>query len=177
VSAQPAEKAPGIPKWVPRVLPAWWPLAAAAAAVLIIGVVLLARGGKKKAAPPPRPAPVAAAPAPAPIAVPPPAPEKTEAKPPPPPKIAQANPNAKNFDRAQKAIWTGQSAIAESALHELLAKKNLPKKDRARATRMMGDMFARKGDKPHASEWYRKSLPLVEPAERIQVIKLIQSVR
>jgi serine/threonine-protein kinase len=172
---------PGIPKWAPRMLPAWWPIAAAAAAVAAIALVLL--GSRKKPAPRP-PAPIAAAPAPAPVPAP--APEvvaKTEEKPPPPPVApppapAPANPYAKSFERAQRAIWTGQAAVAESTLQEILAKRKLPKRDRARATRMMGDMFAKKGDKQHAGEWYRKSLQLFDdPGERAKVVKLLQALR
>ncbi|HEX9578244.1 MAG TPA: serine/threonine-protein kinase, partial [Myxococcales bacterium] len=165
-TARPVTK-PGIPKWAPRVLPAWWPVVAAAALALVIGILLLARGGKKKAAPP-RPPPIAAAPAPRTLPSPP--PEK--------PPAAAANTDAKKFERARRAIRAGKFAVAKSALQDLLATETLPRKDRARATKMMGDMFARKGDKPQAKEWYRKSLRLFDdPAERARVVKLLQALR
>jgi serine/threonine-protein kinase len=181
VPAQRPEPIPGLPKWAPRLWPSWWPLAAAAALVVIIGTVLLARGGKKKT-PPARPAPVTTSPAPAPVSPPAPNPALAPAPNPAPEKPgkpAQApNPNAKLFERAQKAIWTGQPALAESSLQDLLSRKKLPKPDRARATKMMGDMFAKKGDKQHATDWYRKSLQLYDdPSERAKVVKLLQSLR
>jgi hypothetical protein len=179
VGAKRPPTVPGIPKWAPRMLPSWWPVAAGAALVLAVSVVLFARGGKKRSAP--RPPPVAAVPAlvTAPPAAPAPLAEKEKAEIPPRPRVAPAaNPNAKSFERAQKAIWTGQSAVAQAALQGLLAKPDLFKRDRARATKMMGDAFAKNGDKQRAAEWYRKSLQLFDDsAERAKVIKLLQALR
>src|SRR5207244_5438350 len=62
VGAQRPSTRPGIPKWAPFVLPAWWPLAAAGALVVtVLAVVLLARGGSKPKTtpPPPQPTPIA----------------------------------------------------------------------------------------------------------------------
>src|SRR5207244_45535 len=69
VGAQRPITRPGIPKWAPVVLPAWWPLAAAGALVVIVlAIVLLARGSSKPKTtpPPPQPTPIAV-PAPPPV--------------------------------------------------------------------------------------------------------------
>lgn len=47
VPAQPPEKLPGVPEWMPRIRPLWWPRAAigaAAAGALLLAALLLTRG-------------------------------------------------------------------------------------------------------------------------------------
>ena len=80
----------------------------------------------------------------------------------------------KQFSSAQKALWTGQPAGAESILRELL-RKSLSRRDRARASRMMGDAEAKKGKKAAAAGWYRKSLKLAkDPDDRARLEKLLR---
>jgi serine/threonine-protein kinase len=92
-------------------------------------------------------------------------------------KPAQPAPSpwSKNFERAQKALWTGQPAEAESILQDVLRTSGLPRRDRARASKLMGDAQAKKGNRAAAAEWYRKSLKLFDdPEDREKVIKLLQ---
>jgi serine/threonine-protein kinase len=180
-----------------RQRPAWVARVAVAAAVALIAVAaLLARSGMRhekrteaapaagerahRAAPdemrqPAPAAPASAAPAPAPasaaISAAPPAETAPAAKPP-------RSPFARELERAQKQLWTGRAEGAEATLRPLLARSALPPRDRARASRMMGDAEAKKGNKAAAAGWYRKALQLsTEPAERDRLEQLIQAQR
>ncbi|MGZ6142482.1 MAG: serine/threonine-protein kinase [Myxococcales bacterium] len=98
---------------------------------------------------------------------------------PPPKKLAQAAPSpyAKQFERAQKALWTGQPDGAAGILQDLL-RRSLAKRDRARATKMMGDAEAKKGNKAAAAAWYKKSLKLYEdPDDREKVTAALSKLR
>ena len=89
------------------------------------------------------------------------------------PRAARPSAYTKQFASAQKALWTGQASGAESILKELLH-KSLPRRDRARASRMMGDAEAKKGHKAAAAGWYRRSLALSDdPDERARIQKLL----
>ena len=98
---------------------------------------------------------------------------------PPPParqRVTKAVPSvfSKQFANAQKALWTGQSAGAESILRELLHKP-LSRRDRARASKMMGDAESKKGHKAAAAGWYRRSAKLSDdPDERARLQKLLR---
>jgi serine/threonine protein kinase len=101
-------------------------------------------------------------------------------EPPRPNKLAQnaASPWAKNFERAQKALWTNRPAGAETILRDILKKPALSRRDRARASRMMGDAAAKRGSRAKATEWWRKSFQLYDdPEERAKVARLIQGSR
>ena len=99
--------------------------------------------------------------------------EPAPAPAPPAPRKAVPSVYAKQFGSAQKALWTGQPAGAERILRELL-RKSLPRRDRARASKMMGDAEAKKGHKAAAAGWYRKSLALsADPDERARIAKLL----
>jgi TPR repeat protein len=81
---------------------------------------------------------------------------------------------AKNFDRAQKALWTDQPASAENVLQDLLKRKHLSRRDRARAAKMMGDAESKKGNKTAAVRWYKKSLKLSDdPDDRARIERLL----
>jgi hypothetical protein len=127
------------------------------------------------AAPAPEPeeapaAPAPAAPAPAEPAQPP-APEPAHHK----PAQAAPSPNGKSFDRAQKALWTNQPKAARSLMADLLKLRTLTRRDRARASKLMGDAEARLGNKAKAAAWYRKSFQLYDdPEERAKVARLLQ---
>lgn len=85
---------------------------------------------------------------------------------------------AKELEHAQKQLWTGRAAGAEATLRPLLSKAALPPRDRARASRMMGDAEAKQGNKASAAEWYGRALQLsTEPAERDRLERLIQAQR
>ena len=89
----------------------------------------------------------------------------------------QRSPYAKTFDRAQKQIWTGQAAGAEVTLAHVLQQPRASRRDRARATKLMGDAEAKKGQKAIAIDWYRRSLKLTDSAaDRARVAKLIQQL-
>jgi hypothetical protein len=175
VAAPPPEKWPGIPNWVPFVLPAWWPRAALAAITfaLLLGALAIARSRKNTPL-----APVG------PVATVKPEPERNpgpEPKPEPgraPGAKVSASRYKSNFDRAQKAIWTGKPSIAEPILRNLLRKSRLPRRDKARASKMMGEVEAKKGNKSAAADWYRKSLRLQDDsAERERVVRLLQALK
>lgn len=86
-----------------------------------------------------------------------------------------ASPYSKIFDRAQKAIWTQKPVIAESILKQLLRNASLSRRDRARASKLMGDVEVKRGHKAKATTWYRKAFQLYDdPAERARVAKLLQ---
>jgi uncharacterized membrane protein YbaN (DUF454 family) len=184
VPPPPPERAPGIPRWAAFVPPRWWPVAVSAVAVALVAIYFAQRPKavaprpaapavmETAPAPSPIPAPVAA-PVPPPVAAPAPAPEA----PPPPPKIATAaSPYSKTFDRAQKALWTNDTKQAEALLRDLLKRKGLARRDRARASKMMGDAESKAGRKRKASRWYRKSLKLYDdPLERAKVARLLGS--
>src|SRR5205085_11526334 len=85
---------------------------------------------------------------------------------------------AKNFDRAQKALWTNQAGGAQTILRDILQKTGLTRRDRARATRMMGEGEAKKGNRAKAIQWWRQSFQLYDDAEeRAKVARLIQGSR
>ena len=198
VASPPPERAEGVPSRVAFVLKRWWPAAGGAvvAAALAVTLSIRARVG---ATPPsiPRevaalaPAAPAAQPAPAPpgatvpahaevapsVANGPAAPSTPDGEPPRPSKLAQnaASPWAKNFDRAQKALWTNQPGGAQTILKDVLRKPALSRRDRARASRMMGDAEAKKGNRARAAQWWRQSFQLYDdPEERAKVGRLIQ---
>jgi predicted negative regulator of RcsB-dependent stress response len=82
------------------------------------------------------------------------------------------------LDRAQKAIWTGKPSIAEPILRNLLRKSRLSRSDKARASKMMGEVEAKKGNKSAAADWYRRSLRLQDDsAERERVVRLLQALK
>jgi serine/threonine-protein kinase len=189
VPPAPAERPPGIPAWAAFVMPRWWPVAAAALVTVAIGTALVAR---ERPRPPPQafaqPAavalaqPVAPAPDPEPqaVLVEPPAPDPAQAEPPRPNKLAQnaASPWAKNFERAQKALWTNRPASAQTILHDILQKPGLTRRDRARASKLMGDALAKRGNRAAAAQWWRKSFELYDdPEDRAKVARLISGQR
>jgi len=194
VQPSPPEKPPGIPAWAVFVMPRWWPVAAAALVTVAIGTALIARERPRlppalakpapavaeQAAPqppvvvaqaaPPAPEPARAAPAD------PPPPDPAEAEPPRPNKLAQnsASPWAKSFERAQKALWTNRPASAQTILNDILRKPGLSRRDRARASKMMGDALAKQGNRAAAAAWWRKSFQLYDdPEDRAKVARLL----
>lgn len=185
VPPPPPERAPGIPKWAAFVPPRWWPYAAAAgvAAIALVGSVVLFRTRTKPrhdlpvtvatAGEPVAQAPAAAAPPPVAVEPAPAEPEPAISKPPLLTQLA-ASPYAKNFDRAQKALWTNRPAGAVTILRDVLRKPDLTRRDRARASKMMGDAEAKKGNRARAAEWWRKSFGLYDdPQERAKVARLL----
>ncbi len=201
VPPQPADEPPGVPDWMPRVWPAWWPRAAIAAAIAAVALIALLLS-RKKPAPPPRDAaapvaaragadkppeqsPIESAPpgtaAPAPQGTPPGAARAAETPPPaaaaPPDDRARPSPFAKQFDRAQKQLWTNQAPAAEATLQPLLARPRLDRRDRARASKLMGDAEAKRGNRAAALEWYRKAMALYEDAaDREKVARQMESL-
>jgi len=182
VPAATAGGPPRVSRWMASVRRR--PSAAAAGALILVAAVgLLAARARRTTTP--APAPVAqAAPAraaasealrsaaPAAEAVP------AEAEPRRPSKLAQyaASPWAKNFDRAQKALWTNRPGGAETILRDVLKKPGLSRRDKARATRMMGEAAAKKGNRAKAAQWWRQSFQLYDdPEERARVARLLQS--
>jgi hypothetical protein len=100
-----------------------------------------------------------------------------DGEPPRPSKLAHnaASPWAKNFDRAQKALWTNRPGGAQTILKDVLRRPALSRRDRARASRMMGDAEAKKGNRAKATQWWRQSFQLYDdPEERAKVGRLIQ---
>jgi len=155
----------------------WAALAGAAAAVLVATLALRAKA--------PRPAPMAV-PASARLAGPPPAPVQTAAlsapapvpEPPAPSAKPSPSPYAKNFERAQKALWTNRPTSAEAILRDVLKKRGLSRHDRAQASKLMGEAEAKRGNRARAGMWWRKSLALYEePEERARVALLLQGHR
>jgi hypothetical protein len=188
-----AERRFRVPRWAAFVPRRWWPyaLVSFAAAIGLVTAALLFRAGSK-----PRPVPVVAVATPAPQAqTPPAAPAVTETQAPAPaaaqPAAAErdvarptrltqlaASPYAKNFDRAQKALWTNRPAGAQTILRDVLKKPGLSRRDRARASKMMGEAEAKKGNKARAADWWRKSFQLYDdPEERAKVARLLQAAR
>jgi len=187
VSPAPAERVPGVPKWAAFVPPRWWPAAAALTLAVAAATVLTVRTHTKagaSAVPPaaaesPIPPSAAALPVPAPSPA---APSSEVAsaqpEPPRPSKLAQnaASPWAKSFDRAQKALWTNRPGGAETILRDILKKPGLTRRDRARASRMMGEAEAKKGHRANATHWWRQAFQLFDdPEERAKVARLIQA--
>jgi serine/threonine-protein kinase len=182
------EQAPGVPSWAVSVPPRWWrPLTAAAAVAVMAGVAMMVHARTRAPKPAARaevaaPLSTAAVP-PAPAAEPPQpsedaAPEESE--PPRPSKLAQnaSSPWAKNFERAQKALWTNRPAGAQTILTDILKKPSLTRRDRARASKMMGDAEAKKGNRAKAALWWRKSFALYDdPEDRAKVARLLQASR
>jgi hypothetical protein len=83
-----------------------------------------------------------------------------------PPANVDSSRWAKNFERAQKALSTGHPASARAILRDLLSKRSLSRRDRARASKLMGEAEAGMGHRRRASAWRRKSLQLEEELER-----------
>ncbi|HET7787023.1 MAG TPA: serine/threonine-protein kinase [Myxococcales bacterium] len=126
-----------------------------------------------------RAAPLAMEPAPAAVQT---APKAVQAE----PKAVQAAPKAapapspwaKDFERAQKALWTDHPASAQVILRDVLKKRHLSRRDRARASKLMGDVEAKLGHRSGAAAWWRKSLQLYEdPEDRARVSQLLQAQR
>jgi Protein kinase domain len=137
-----------------------WQAVGVAAAVAVVAAVLLLRGAKQRSAPvlaeaAPGLLPATATPAAEPATVPPAPAEPSDA--------AQGRPApsryAKNFERAQKALWVNRPSLAIAILRPLLMLP-LTRKDRARAEHMMGDATAKQGKKAAAARWYSHSLQL-----------------
>jgi hypothetical protein len=104
------------------------------------------------------------------------APDPAEEEPPRPTKLAQnaQSPWAKNFERAQKALWTNRPAGAVTILKDILRKPGLTRRDRARACKMMGDAEMKKGKRAQAAQWWRKSFQLYDdPEDRAKVARLM----
>jgi hypothetical protein len=199
VPAPPEERPPGIPKWAAFVPPRWWPLAAGVGAVAAITVVTLSLARRPASSKPAVTKAQAAAPSPgtaAPAGVVKsvvsaavaeamkrePAEDTTRLgqhsapeAPAPQRKTAPAPSRwSKQFATAQKALWTGKPASAESVLRKLL-RKHLSRRDQARAAKMMGDAEAKKGNKATAAGWYKKALKLSDdPDDRARVEKLLR---
>ena len=189
VPSPPPERIPGVPEWAVFVPPRWWP---AAAAVVLAGAVaaVLIRSAHERKAPATAAAIQTAAVPPVPRALEPtPAPAAADAlgtapapgaEPPRPSKLAQnaASPWAKNFDRAQKALWTSRSGGALTILKDILRKPGLSRRDQARASRMMGEAEAKKGNRAKAVQWWRRSFQLYDdPEERGKVARLLQAAK
>jgi hypothetical protein len=103
--------------------------------------------------------------------------DPVEAEPARPTKLAQnaSSPWAKNFERAQKALWTNQPGGARTILNDVLRKPGLSRRDRARASKMMGDAEAKKNQRAKAIGWWRKAFQLYDdPEDRAKVARLIQ---
>jgi hypothetical protein len=89
-----------------------------------------------------------------------------------------ASPWAKNFERAQKALWTNRPGSAQTILKDILRKPALSRRDRARASRMMGDAEAKKGSRAKAMQWWRQAFQLYDdPEERANMARLIAGKR
>jgi hypothetical protein len=186
VPPPPPERIPGVPAWAVFVPPRWWPAAVAVLLAGAVAAVLIVRSAHHRAAPQAgvRPAAVPAAPqalepTPTPAAALPIAPA-SGAEPPRPSKVAQnaASPWAKNFDRAQKALWTSRPGGALTILRDILRKPGLSRRDQARASRMMGEAEAKKGKRAKAVQWWRKSFQLYDdPEERAKVARLLQAAK
>ena len=160
--ALPREAAPAPVQKAPR-LRKRWQAVGVAAAVAVVAAVLLLRGSKPRTAPilaeaTPGLAPVIAAPAPQassagePVIIPLDQPDAAQGRPAP-------SRYAKNFERAQKALWVNRPSSAVAILRPLLMLP-LTRKDRARAEHMMGDASAKQGKKAAAAKWYSHSLQL-----------------
>jgi hypothetical protein len=182
LSTAPPDRVPGVPAWAAFVPPRWWPAGALVAVCLAVGGVLAVRsrthaGGSFAAAGGFAPA-AAAEPSASPGQI-----EETageQSEPARPSKLAQyaASPWAKNFDRAQKALWTHRPGGAQTILKDILQKPALSRRDRARASKMMGDAEAKKGNRAKATVWWRRSFQLYDdPEERAKVARLIGSER
>ena len=201
VPPQAPEKAPGIPGWAEFVPPRWWPLAAGSLAIAVVTSAALVLARRPASAPPAALMPaIASAPAPR-LVESSPVPNPTGSQPvvsaavteamkrepvqdpttlgrrdpadAPPPRKAVPSVYSKQFASAQKSLWTAQPAAAGSILHSLL-RKSLSKHDRARASKMMGDVEAKKGNRAAAARWYRKSLKFSDdPDARARIQKLL----
>jgi serine/threonine-protein kinase len=182
----PPQRESRFPGWTASLRQRRWQAFAGIALVLALVPVLLFRARHPSlqpvAAVPPTPARIAVAEAltnAADLAATPTAPTP-EAEPPRPSKLAQkaASPWAKNFDRAQKSLWTNRPSGAQTILRDILKKPDLSRRDRARASRMMGDAEAKRGNRSGATQWWRKSFQLYDdPEERAKVARLIQASR
>jgi serine/threonine protein kinase len=193
------EREEGVRSRAAFVVKRWWPAAAGAglAAALVIAPSIRAHVGATASSRPVKAAAIAPAAHPAPAGPEATVPASAEAapsgasdpatpdvpaaapygEPPRPSKLAQnaASPWAKNFDRAQKALWTNRPGGAQTILKDVLRKPALSRRDRARASRMMGDAEAKKGNRARAAQWWRQSFQLYDdPEERAKVGRLIQ---
>ena len=96
----------------------------------------------------------------------------------PAPANARPSPWAKSLERAQKALWTGHAASAQAILRDVLAKRDLSRRDRARASKLMGDAESKLGNRPRAATWWRKSLQLYEdPQDRARIADLLRRIQ
>jgi hypothetical protein len=94
----------------------------------------------------------------------------------PSPRIKPPPSNNKSIDRAQKALWTNQPAVARSLMTDLLKQSGLTRRDRARASKLLGDAEVKLGHKAKAVSWYRKSFQLYDdPEERAKVARILQN--
>ena len=92
--------------------------------------------------------------------------------------VAKPSPYAKDFDRAQKALWTGQAAAAESILGPIVKNPKLSKKDKARASKLMADAQLKKGNKFGAIDWYKKALKATDDAaEKDKLQKALSAIK
>ncbi|GAC1545868.1 MAG: hypothetical protein NVS2B9_13040 [Myxococcales bacterium] len=88
---------------------------------------------------------------------------------------SRPSPYAREFDRARKQLWPNRAAEAEVTLQQLLGHWHLDRRDRARASKMMGDARLKQNHKASALEWYRKALKLTtDPAERARIERQLQ---
>lgn len=88
-----------------------------------------------------------------------------------PPPIAAA------LGRVQRDLDAGRAAPAAQTLTALLSRSDLNKSAQGRATRLMAEAEAKKGDKKAAVDWYRKYLRLAgDASERARVVKEIQAL-
>ena len=164
-------------------LPRFWPIAAGALAAAAVAGAFLIRPRKPPPAPPPIPVLQAAVlPEPPPTPEPPPpaaaapAPSAAVEEPSiaPPHRPPAPSPYAKHFERAQKALWTNRAGGARTILRDLL-KHPLTRRERARASKMMGEAEAKSGRKASAAVWYHKAFRLYDdPEERAKVAALLQ---
>ena len=75
----------------------------------------------------------------------------------------------------KQALWTNRAGGAETILGDILKKPGLTRRDRARASRMMGEAEAKKGHRAKAIQWWRQAFQLFDdPEERAKVVRLIQ---
>lgn len=85
------------------------------------------------------------------------------------------SPFARDLERAQKQLWTGQAPAAAATLQRVLASPKLQRHDRARASKLMGDAEQKRGNRAGATAWYRRALPLFDdPGEREKLERLLQ---
>jgi hypothetical protein len=189
VPSPPPERIPGVPEWAVFVPPRWWPAAAAVVLAGAVAAVLILSAHERSAPEAAAALRLAAIPAARQALEPTPPPAAADglrtapaaaAEPPRPSKLAQnaASTWAKNFDRAQKALWTSRPGGALTILKDILRKPGLSRRDQARASRMMGEAEAKKGNRAKAVQWWRRSFQLYDdPEERGKVARLLQAAK